>query len=84
MRPKWRCIWQKKKKLYQHKHLTPTAMEGGRGVMICARFAVTGPGHLAVIELTINSSIYQSSVESNMRPFIQQLKLAELDHAREQ
>ena len=36
--------------------------------MIWACFAVTGPGHLAVIESTMNSSVYQSIPESNVRP----------------
>lgn len=38
--------------------------------MIWARFA-----DLAVIHSTVNSSVYQSILQSNMRPFVQQLNL---------
>jgi len=43
--------------------------------MIWACSAATGPGHLAVIEFTMNSSVYQSILESNVRPSVWQLKL---------
>jgi len=48
---------------------------GGGGMMIWACFAATGPGHLAVIKSSMNSSVYQSILESNVRPSVQQLKL---------
>ena len=55
---------------YQHKHLLPTVQHGGGGLMIWACSAATGPGHLAVIESTMNSSGYQSILESNVRPSV--------------
>jgi len=72
-KPKWRCNAQpntaKTNTAYQHKHLIPTVRHGGGGMMIWACFAAEGPGHLAVIESTMNFSVYQSIVESNMRLF---------------
>jgi len=56
-------VWRKPNTAYQHKHLTPTVKHGGGGLMIWACFAATGPGHLAVIESTMNSSGYQSILE---------------------
>lgn len=38
---------------------------GGRMIQAC--FAATGPRHLVVLESTMNSSVYQSIIESNMR-----------------
>lgn len=45
--------------------------------MIRARFAVTGPEHLAIIHLITNSSMYQSIevIKSDVRPFDQELNL---------
>ncbi len=37
----------------------------------------TGPEHLTVIESTMNSSVYQSILESNVRTSVQQLKLSQ-------
>ena len=51
---------------YWHKHLIPTVKHGGGGLVIWACFAATGPGHLAVIESIINSSVYQSILVSNL------------------
>lgn len=42
-------------------------------IWICV--AATGPQHFIVIESTINSSICQSTVESNVRPSVQQPKI---------
>ena len=57
------CIWT------SHKHLIPTVQHGGGGLMIWACFAATGPGQ------QFNSSVYQSILESNVRPSDRQLKL---------
>jgi len=68
-------VLRKPNTAYQHKHLIPTVKHGGGGLMIWACSAATGPGHLAVIESTMNSSVYQSILESNVRPSVWQLKL---------
>ena len=68
-------VWRKPNTAYQHKHLIPTVNHGGGGLMVWAYFAATGPGLLAVIESTMNSSVYQSILESNVRPSFRQLKL---------
>lgn len=39
------------------------------------RLKITGPGHLALIESTINSSVCQLTLESNMGPSGQQLQV---------
>ena len=59
-------VWQKTNTAYQHEHLIPTVKHGGGGLVIWACFAATGPGHLAVIESIINSSVYQSILVSNL------------------
>lgn len=54
-------IWQKPNTAYQHKHLVPTVstkVEGWRFQACCA-----ATGHLEITELSINSSVYQSSQE---------------------
>lgn len=40
-------------------------------------FAATGPGHFAVIESTVSSSVYQSILGADVRPRAPQLKLAQ-------
>ena len=45
------------------------------GPMIWTCSGATEPGYLEVIESTMNSSVYQSILESNVRPSVQQLKL---------
>lgn len=49
----------------QCKHLIGAAEHGGGDVIIWARFAATGTGHLAVVELTMNASVYQSILKSD-------------------
>ncbi|KAJ8369819.1 hypothetical protein SKAU_G00098470 [Synaphobranchus kaupii] len=43
----------------------PTIKHGGGEVMIWGSFPATGPGHLTVIEATMNSSLYQCILEEN-------------------
>ena len=50
-------------------------LQCGGGLVIWARFAAMGPGHVAVIDSTMNSSVYQSILESNVRPSVRHLKL---------
>lgn len=43
-------------------------------LLVWSCFEATGPGQLAVSDATMNSSISGSIQESNVRPFVQQLK----------
>ena len=52
----------------QHKPFVPTVKHGGGGLMIWACFAATGPGHLAVIESTVNCCSDVAMVQSKSRP----------------
>lgn len=52
-------------------------------VVILACFAAKSPGHLTAIESTTNSSVYQSFLDSNVRPLVQQLKLTQILEATE-
>jgi len=45
-----------------------SSQRGGGGLMIWACCATTGPGQLAVIELTMDSPV--SILESNVKPFV--------------
>ena len=63
-------IWWKPNTACQHKYLIPTVKHDGGRVMIC--FATTGPRHLAVIKSTINSSVFHSILQSNVRPSVRQ------------
>lgn len=54
------------KKAYQHKHFKPTVSTMMEGWWF---------GHLGVTELTINSSVYQSVLESDLRTYVWQLKV---------
>lgn len=47
--------------------------------MIVACFATigaAGAGYLAVVQLSVNSSVYHSILESNVRPSVHEIKLA--------
>ena len=54
-------VWRKLNTIYQHKHLIPTVTGGGLMIWTCS--AATGPGHLAVIESTMNSFVFQAILE---------------------
>lgn len=80
----WKSFWAnvsslKKNMACQHKRLIPTVKHGGGGVIIWARSAAVGPWHHAVFESTVNPSVYQSILQSNIRPSIGQLKLCPTD-----
>lgn len=45
------------------------------GVMICAGFAATGHGKLALIKNSHDHQFNQNVLETNVRPSVQQLKL---------
>lgn len=54
----------------------------GGGKMIWACFVATETGHVAVTDLTVKSSVYQSILETNVKPSVWQLKLGfKLGHA---
>ena len=57
------------------KHLIPAVKHGDEELIFWACFTATEPEHLAGIECTMNSSVYQSNLESNVRPSFWQLKL---------
>lgn len=50
--------------------------------MIWACFVATETGHVAVTDLTVKSPVYQSILETNVKPSVWQLKLGfKLGHA---
>ena len=57
-------IWRKPNTTYEHKHVILTVKHSGGGVIIWACFTAAGPRHLALIESTMNSSVYQSILDS--------------------
>ena len=57
----------KEKERFQQKHLTPTIKHGGGGVMIYGCFPATEPGFLTATEMTTNSSLHHSILQSNIR-----------------
>lgn len=59
--------WWTLNTVYQQKHLILTVRHGSGRMMIWAFFAATGLTHFAVIYSTINSFIYQSVLDSNVR-----------------
>lgn len=50
---------------HQDKQLLPAVKHGGGGIMICACFAATDPGHLPVILSTMNLVMYKDSNPMN-------------------
>ncbi len=85
MRPRWRCLVIIHKATFDEKpkeHVSTNTSSQKihmlvEGWWFWAWFVTTGPGHLTVIELTMNSSVYQSILQSNVRTSIQQLKLGQ-------
>lgn len=53
--------------MFGEKHLIPPVKRSDGGLGIWTHFAVTGPGHLAVSELNMNASVYQTIPELNLR-----------------
>jgi len=60
-------VWRKPNTELQHGHLIPTVRHSGGGLMSWASFAITETGRLAVIESTMNSSVCQSNLETNLK-----------------
>lgn len=72
-------IWRKPNKAYQHKYLKPT--EYSRIACYCHCTGVLIWACFAAIELTINSFVYSSILESNRKPSVQLLIWPKLGHA---
>lgn len=48
--------------------------------MVWGCFAAAGPGHLTIIESTMNSAVYQRVLEEHVRPSVKKIKAeGELD-----
>lgn len=54
--------------LKKNKHIIPTVKHGGGRLMIWACYTATGPGHLGAADSIMNASVYQSILESDLRP----------------
>ena len=63
-------VWRKPNSAYQHKHLIPSVEHSIGAVTIWAYLTATGPGRLAVIDSTLNFSVYQVIQEPNVRPSV--------------
>ncbi|KAK3556190.1 hypothetical protein QTP70_005587 [Hemibagrus guttatus] len=68
-------VWHKSNTAFQKKNIIPTVKYGGGSVMVWGCFAASGPGRLAVINGTMNSSVYQKILKENDRPSVCDLKL---------
>lgn len=65
-------------------NLILNAKHSGGGVMLWACFTAMWPGYLAVNESTINFSVYQSIVQSNVAVCPAAKAWSKLDHVTEQ
>uniref|UniRef100_A0AAY4B9U9 Transposase n=1 Tax=Denticeps clupeoides TaxID=299321 RepID=A0AAY4B9U9_9TELE len=70
-----RYIWRKSNTAFKKKNIIPTVKYGGGSVMVWGCFAASGSGSLAVIDGTMNSTVYQKILKVNVRPSVCQLKL---------
>ncbi|KAK3536029.1 hypothetical protein QTP70_025510, partial [Hemibagrus guttatus] len=61
--------------LVKKKNIIPTVKYGGGNVMFWGCFAASGPGRLAVINVTMNSAVYQKILKENVRPSVCDHKL---------
>ncbi|KAI4895768.1 hypothetical protein NFI96_024067, partial [Prochilodus magdalenae] len=68
-------IWRKSNTAFQKKNIIPTVKYGGGSVMVWGCFAASGPGRLAVINGTMNSTVYQKILKGNVWPSVHDLKL---------
>uniref|UniRef100_A0A8C6Q7I4 Transposase n=1 Tax=Nothobranchius furzeri TaxID=105023 RepID=A0A8C6Q7I4_NOTFU len=71
----YRYIWRRSNTTFQTKNIKPTVKYGGGSVMVWGCFAASGTGRLAVINGTMNSTVYQNILKENVRPSFRQLKL---------
>uniref|UniRef100_A0A8C6K5C0 Transposase Tc1-like domain-containing protein n=1 Tax=Nothobranchius furzeri TaxID=105023 RepID=A0A8C6K5C0_NOTFU len=70
-----RYIWRRSNTAFQTKNIIPTVKYGGGSVMVWGCLAASGTGRLAVINGTMNSTVYQNILKENVRPSVHQLKL---------
>ncbi len=63
-----RYIWHKTNTGFHKKNIIPTVKHGGS-------VAASGPGWLAIIDGTMNSTLYQKILKENVRPSICDIKL---------
>ncbi|KAG2457775.1 TCB1 transposase, partial [Polypterus senegalus] len=73
-----RHVWRKPGTAHHQANTIPTVKHGGGSimlVMVWGCFAASGPGRLAVIDGTMNSTAYQKILKENVRPSVHQLKL---------
>ncbi|KAG2456946.1 TCB1 transposase, partial [Polypterus senegalus] len=71
-----RRIWRKPGQYHPYKkNIIPTVKYGDGSVMVWGCFAASGPGRLAVIDGTMNSTVYQKILKENVRPSVHQFKL---------
>ena len=68
-------IWRRKGTAYHHENIIPTVKYGGGNIMIWACFTASGPGQLGIIEGKMNSQVYQTILQDNVRMSVHQLKL---------
>ncbi|KAK3532558.1 hypothetical protein QTP86_024138 [Hemibagrus guttatus] len=68
-------VWRKSNTAFQKKDIIPTVKYGGGSLMVWGCFAASGPGRLAVINGTMNSTVYQKILKENVRPSVCDLKL---------
>ncbi len=59
---------------FNKKDIIPTVKHGGGSVMVWGCFAASGPGRLAIIDDTMNSSLYQKILKENVQPSVCDLK----------
>ncbi len=69
-----RSIWRKTNTAFHKKNIIPTVKRGG-SVMVCGWFAASGPEWLAIIDGTMNSTLYQKILKENVWPSVCDLKL---------
>uniref|UniRef100_A0A8C6PBJ9 Transposase n=1 Tax=Nothobranchius furzeri TaxID=105023 RepID=A0A8C6PBJ9_NOTFU len=73
-RQRSRYIWRRSHTAFQTNNIIPTVKYGGGSVMVWGCFAASGTGKFAVINGTMNSTVYQNILKENVRPSVRQLK----------
>ncbi len=61
-----RYIWHKTNTAFHKNSIIQTVKHGGGSVMVWGCFAASGPGWLAIIDGTMNSSLYQKILKENV------------------